>query len=180
MRVETVILYGNSLYWFGNSSQGPGTSLIAQLVKSPPAMQETLVRSLGLRKIPWRRKWQPTPVLLPGESHGGRSLVGYSPWGHKETERLHFDFHTVMNRAFQWFFTITPGTLSQTEGLLFPGGGRRQFQCPAQVSRSLLTISVHASLIPSVNPCTLSDGALQRQSAGEFVFLSFVFFFFFI
>ena len=47
MRVETVILYGNSLYWFGNSSQGPGTSLIAQLVKSPPAMQETLVRSLG-------------------------------------------------------------------------------------------------------------------------------------
>ena len=47
--------------------------------------------------IPWRRKWQPTPVFLPGESHGGRSLVGYSPWGRKEsdvTERLHF--HTVM------------------------------------------------------------------------------------
>ena len=34
-------------------------------------------------KIPWRRKWQPTPVLLPGKSHGRRSLVGYSPWvGH--------------------------------------------------------------------------------------------------
>ena len=30
----------------------------------------------------WRRKWQPTPVFLPGESHGQRSLVGYSPWGH--------------------------------------------------------------------------------------------------
>ena len=43
----------------------------------------------------WRRKWQPTPVLLLGESHGGRSLVGYSPWGLKEsdmTERLHFHF----------------------------------------------------------------------------------------
>ena len=43
--------------------------------------------------IHWRRKWQPTPVLLPGESHGWRSPVGYSPWGHKEsgtTERLHF------------------------------------------------------------------------------------------
>ena len=42
-------------------------------------------------KIPRRRKWQPTPVLLPGESHGGRGLVGYSPWGRKEsdtTERL--------------------------------------------------------------------------------------------
>ena len=42
-------------------------------------------------KIPWRRVWQPTPVFLPRESHGQRSLVGYSPWGHKEsdmTERL--------------------------------------------------------------------------------------------
>ena len=46
-----------------------------------------------VRKIPWRRKWQPTPVFLPEESHGPRSLAGYSPWGHKEldtTERLHF------------------------------------------------------------------------------------------
>ena len=41
--------------------------------------------------IPWRRAWQPTPVFLPGESHGQRSLAGYSPWGRKEsdtTERL--------------------------------------------------------------------------------------------
>ena len=38
------------------------------------------------RKIPWSRKWQPTPVTLPGESHGQRSLVGYSPWGLKELE----------------------------------------------------------------------------------------------
>ena len=37
-------------------------------------------------KIPWRRKWQPTPVFLPGEFHGQRSLVGYSPWGHKELD----------------------------------------------------------------------------------------------
>ena len=37
-------------------------------------------------KIPWRRKWQPTPVLLPGKSHGQRSLVGYSPWGHEESD----------------------------------------------------------------------------------------------
>ena len=44
-------------------------------------------------KIPWRRAWQPMPVFLPGKSHGQRSLVGYSPWGLKEsdaTERLHF------------------------------------------------------------------------------------------
>ena len=44
-------------------------------------------------KIPWRRQWQPTPALLPGKSHGWRSLVGYSPRGREEsatTERLHF------------------------------------------------------------------------------------------
>jgi len=43
----------------------------------------------------WRRQWHPTPVLLPGKSHGRRSLVGYSPWGHEEsdtTKRLPFHF----------------------------------------------------------------------------------------
>ena len=44
--------------------------------------QETQVRSL-VGKIPWIQKWQPTPVFLPGESHGQRSLVGFSPWGHR-------------------------------------------------------------------------------------------------
>ena len=47
------------------------------------------------RKIPWRKKWHPTPVLLPGEPHGQRSLEGCSPWGHCRsdmTERLHFHF----------------------------------------------------------------------------------------
>ena len=46
-------------------------------------------------KIPWRRKWQPTPVFLPGEFHGQRSLAGYSLRGCKEpdtTERFHFHF----------------------------------------------------------------------------------------
>ena len=39
-----------------------------------------------VRKIPWRRKWQPTPEFLPGKSHGQRNLAGYSPWGHKELD----------------------------------------------------------------------------------------------
>ena len=39
-----------------------------------------------VRKIPWRRKWLPTPVFLPGDSHGQRSLVGYSPRGCKELD----------------------------------------------------------------------------------------------
>ena len=38
---------------------------------------------LWIRKIPWRRKWHPTSVFLPGKSHGQRSLVGCSPWGHR-------------------------------------------------------------------------------------------------
>ena len=42
-------------------------------------------QSLG-QEDPWRRAWQPTPVFLPGESHGQRSLAGYSPWGRKESE----------------------------------------------------------------------------------------------
>ena len=39
-----------------------------------------------VRKFPWRRKWLPTAVFLPGEFHRQRSLVGYSPWGHKESD----------------------------------------------------------------------------------------------
>ena len=55
------------------------------MVKNPPEMQETWVGKI------WRRAWLPTPVFLPGEFHGQRSLMGCSPWGHKEsdtTERL--------------------------------------------------------------------------------------------
>ena len=54
------------------------------------AMQETQVQPLG-QEDPLGREWQPTPIFLPGKSHGLRSLKGYSPWGHKEkdmTERL--------------------------------------------------------------------------------------------
>ena len=66
--------------------------LITQTVKSLPTMRETGVQSLG-QEDPLKKERQPTPVLLPGKSHGWRSLVGYSPWCHKEsdtTERLHF------------------------------------------------------------------------------------------
>ena len=42
-------------------------------------------------KIPWRRAWQPTPVFLPGESHGRRSMAGHSPQGHKEWDMTEAD-----------------------------------------------------------------------------------------
>ena len=55
-------------------------SLVAQTVKNLPAVQEIWVRSLG-RKDPLEKGMATTPVFLPGESHGQRSLVGYHPWG---------------------------------------------------------------------------------------------------
>ena len=56
------------------------------MVKRLPTMQEMLETGLipGL-KDPWKRKWQLTPLLLPGKSHVQRNLAGYSLWGHKES-----------------------------------------------------------------------------------------------
>ena len=59
--------------------------LVAQTVKNLPAMQETWFDP-WIGKIPWRRKWPPTPIFLPGEFHGQRSLAGYSPWGRRESD----------------------------------------------------------------------------------------------
>ena len=47
-----------------------------------------------IRKICWRRVWQPTPVFWPGESQGQRSLVGYSLWGHKELDMTEATWYT--------------------------------------------------------------------------------------
>ena len=47
----------------------------------------------GVRKIPWRKTWQPTPVFLPGKSHGQRSLAGYSPWSGKELDTTMTNTH---------------------------------------------------------------------------------------
>ena len=48
--------------------------------------KESTYNARDVRKIPWRRAWQPTTVFLSGESHGQRSLAGYSPWGQKESD----------------------------------------------------------------------------------------------
>ena len=79
--VRSVVSRERGFFFFsqaaGERSQPGGSA-----VMNPPAR-----RRLGfdpwVRKIPWRRKWQPTPVFLPGESHGQRSLEGYRPWGRK-------------------------------------------------------------------------------------------------
>ena len=91
-KVNIVIKVSHLNFWFPNAY----TSYLYTLLWSRlsqwlsderlPAMQET--RRCGFNpwiwKIPWMRKWQPTPWFLHGESHAQRSLVHYSPWGHKE------------------------------------------------------------------------------------------------
>ena len=76
-------------YWTENKPWLPGSACVCLQCRRPGF-------DSWVRKISWRRKWQPTPVFLPGESHGQRSLVGCSLQGRKEsdtTERLHFHFH---------------------------------------------------------------------------------------
>ena len=69
-------------------------SQVALVVKNPPASAGDMMRPRfypWVGKIPWRKEWLPTPWFLPWEFHGQRSLVGYTPWGCKEsdmTERL--------------------------------------------------------------------------------------------
>ena len=70
-----------------------GASEVAQWVKNMPAMQEIS----WVRKVSWRRKWQPTPVFLPGESHGQRCLAGYSSWGCKETDTTEATKHSCVH-----------------------------------------------------------------------------------
>ena len=70
------------------------------LLKRMPLRAVEMMQNFGF--IRWRRKWQPTPIFLPGESHGQRSLAGYSPWGRKEsdtTEQLTQCLRTVPAHA---------------------------------------------------------------------------------
>ena len=63
-----------------------GASLVAHMVKKSICNAGDLGLIPGLGKIPWRREWQPTPVSLPGESCGQRSLAGHNPWGRKGSD----------------------------------------------------------------------------------------------
>ena len=75
---------------------------MAQLVNTHLPIQET--QRVG--KTPWRRKWEPTPVFLPGEFHGQRSLVGYGPWDHKESDMTNVTEHTGMHARINLPYTL--------------------------------------------------------------------------
>ena len=79
-------------------------------------MQETRVWSRGQEEMPpWRKKWQPTPVFLPGKSHEQRSLKGYSPWGRKRmwpTEQLSTHTHCIVQCSSEILYTAIKGNIS--------------------------------------------------------------------
>ena len=93
---------------------------MAQIVKSLPAMLEICVRSLG-QEIPWRGKWPPTPVFLPGESHRQRNLAGYSLWGCKESDMTEQLTHTSGKLQIQEILNlIDPISVSWGQALSTP------------------------------------------------------------
>ena len=103
-------------------------------------MRETGVRSL-VREDPWRRKWQPTPVFLPGKSHRRRSLVGYSPRGPKEldmTEWLHFHFLSFCPSFAQSRETSLNSVFLLYPTFDFPGNFKIYQDCNCFPSSSLL------------------------------------------
>ena len=89
-------VYSCHLFLISSASIRSMTSLVAQTVKRLSTMWETWVRSLG-REVPWRRKWQPTPVLLPRKSHGQRSPVSMG------SQRVGHDWATSLS-----FFLLGP------------------------------------------------------------------------
>ena len=101
MHIHGSILY-QILFPFRLSSIIWNSASLAQTVKKLPAMQETWVRSL-VWEDPLEKERPPTPVFLLGESHGQRSLIGYSPWGRKEldvTEQLTENHKTLHSWGF--------------------------------------------------------------------------------
>ena len=74
-------------YQFRGTHTLTRASLVAQMVKNPPAMKDAQIQSLGWED-PLEKPWQPTPVFLPAESHGQKSLAGYSSQDHTESDTL--------------------------------------------------------------------------------------------
>ena len=139
-------------------------------------------------KIPWRRKWQPAPVFLPGESHGQRSLAGCSPWGRKEsdtTERLTHtrdtNCNTKLNRraggsgvigeraplfkptisGVQARFGVNPRGAPQHRSRALREAGRGQLDPPQLVRISPLP-APHSTPTAKENTCSFPGCGLSR------------------
>ena len=124
----------------------------------------------GLGRFPWRRAWKPTPVFLPGESHGQRSLTGYSPWGSQSTGddlvtksckmylitilRGNEDLTDDLNLSWKWRGTAFAGAAkADIQGVISTACSRAQWQHhPAWVKSSWwdVILSPAAYCVPTV------------------------------
>ena len=105
----------------------------------------------------WRRKWQPTPVLLPGKSHGWKGLVGYSPWGCKELDTTEqficmplqyfsdYSRNYIMHLSVQFSCSVVPDSESHAD----PWTAARQASLSITNFQSLLKLMFIESVMPS-------------------------------
>ena len=105
-----------------------------------------------VRKIPWRRAWKPTPVLLPGESHGQNSLAGYSPWGHKESDTTEWlTQHTASYLFHTWQCIYVNATFSILPTLSIPPFSfLKQLGCSVTTLDSIPTCRMYWSCVQDV------------------------------
>ena len=109
-----------------------------------------------VEKIPWRRKWQSTPEFLPRKSHGQRSLAGYSPWGHKESDTTDATWHTSTHQD-------SIQSLSCVQLFVTPWTAARQASLSFIISQNLLKLMSIKSVIP-FNHVTLCHPLLLLPS----------------
>ena len=153
----SVLGTSESLYLKNQFCLPSRTAIHSQIKALPLHLRKNCVqcrrhKSHGLnpwvRKIPWSRKSQPSTIFLPGKSHGQRSLVGYSPWGGKEsdlvTEHTHTHTHTLLH--------LHAERPVARPALLFPN---KESTNPSPHSESwTLSASPIFPAIPAMVPCT--------------------------
>ena len=134
---------------------------MAQRLNCLPATQETRVRSLSWED-PLEKEWQPTLVFLSRESHGGRSLVDYSPWSRKEldtTEWLHFQFScSVMSYSLRphGLQHVRPPCPSPIPGV-YPNSYPLSWWCHPTISFSVVCFSSCCQSFPASGSFQMSQ-----------------------
>ena len=118
-----------------------------------------------VRKIPWRREWQPTPVFLPGELHGQRSLAGYSPWGRKESD-------TTESVALSLSLTGARVSLVAQTAKNMPAMQETWVQCLGSEEALEKGMATHSSILAWRIPWTEEAGRLNPQDNKELDTLS--------
>ena len=128
-----------------------------------------------IRKMPWRRAWQPTAVFLPGESHGQRSLEGYSPWGRRESDlteatccahaRTHThtqkNYFVLISRNWKIFFT---GFILSDDQLVYLRG-KFAISKDAEFNPKVFLTTLLGGVISTIGS-TLFHIQLNRQNSG--------------